>query len=306
VKRLTMLVTPDGKWVFPNTAEFFAALGDPAPDYDAAAFAVKNLGFISFQTIEQSVVEIELHPRNVELPALLAVQQQLLTSQVRLFRVKYFDTAWQSEISSSAEHTIERLSELCAPVHTPPQSNRFFVEQRNFSDLFEDQNSRLLPLVQKWRVSFGHFDGSIIALAMQHQLLSRLMIVGVKPRDAEPVFRFVGDGHRWLGDDNPIRFTGEKIVDQPDKEYGEWVAEFYKGVATTGQPRYDLVTARLQQDDEAPPSVVQYQRLLLPWRTPSKEVLVTLCSEKVGTGMSMPCLPVESNSSSAMKLARSS
>ena len=56
----------------------FAALGDPDPDYDAVSFAVRNLGFIKFEVIRQSVVEIELHPRNIELPALLAVQQQLL------------------------------------------------------------------------------------------------------------------------------------------------------------------------------------------------------------------------------------
>ncbi len=308
VKRLTMLVTPDGQWVFPDTAEFFAALGDPAPDYDAAAFAVKNLGFIKWQMIEQSIIEIELHPRNVELAALLAAQQQLLSSPVRLFRIKYFDTSWQSEISSSVEHTIERLSELCAPVYTPPRTDRFIVEKKDFAELFDDQNSNLVPLAQKWRASFGHFDPSIISLAVRHQLLSRLMIVGVKPRDPEPVFRFVGDGHRWLGGDNQLSLVGEKIIDQPDKEFGQWVAEFYKTVASTGQPCYDLVTASLRYEDEAgsPQRLVQYQRLLLPWKTPSNEVFVTLCSDKLEKRIAAPFLVAASDSSSSMKLAKSS
>ena len=47
-----MLVTPDGRWVLPNTEEFLAVLGDAAPDYDAISFAVKNLGFIKLQIIE--------------------------------------------------------------------------------------------------------------------------------------------------------------------------------------------------------------------------------------------------------------
>src|SRR5579863_8491750 len=118
VQRLTMLVTPEGQWVFPNTAEFYTALGDPNPDYDATAFAVKNLGFIKFEVIEKSIIEIELHPRNVELPALLAVQQQLLSSDIKLFRIKYFNDTWQSEISSTAEHAVERLSQLAAPPFT--------------------------------------------------------------------------------------------------------------------------------------------------------------------------------------------
>lgn len=309
MKRQTMFVTPDGEWVFANTAEFFAALGDPAPDYDAGAFAVKNLGFIKWDMIEQSIIEIELHPRNVEFPALLAVQQQLLSAPVRLFRIKYFDTAWQSEIAASVEHTIDRLSELCAPVYPPPRTNRFIVEKQNFGDLFSDSESKLLPLAQKWRVSFGQFDPSIISLAVRHQLLSRLMIVGVKPRNQGPVFRFVGEGHRWLGCDNPLTYVGHKVADQPDREYGEWVTEFYKTVASTGQPAYDLVTAWLRYEDEegSPQRLVQYQRLLLPWKTPSNEVFVTLCSEKVGKEIPAVCLADDPlASSSSMKLAKSS
>ncbi len=67
-----------------DSAEFRAALGDPEPDYDGAAFAVENLGFIRFQILDNSIIEVDLHPRNVEIPALLAVQQQLLTSHIRL------------------------------------------------------------------------------------------------------------------------------------------------------------------------------------------------------------------------------
>ena len=106
MQQLTLLATPDGQWVLPDSPDFYAALGDPNPDYDAIAFAVKNLGFIKFQVVQRSLVEIELHPRNVELTALLAVQQQLLSSDIRLFRIKYFDTHWKSEIASSARSSL--------------------------------------------------------------------------------------------------------------------------------------------------------------------------------------------------------
>ena len=132
----TMLVTPDGQWVLPETPEFFAALGDPTPDYDSVAFAVKNRGFIKVNTIEHSLIEIELHPRNVELQALLAVQQQLVSAPVKLFRIKSFDTEWRSEISASAEQAVARLSELCAPVFTPPVDERFRVEPQDLEALF--------------------------------------------------------------------------------------------------------------------------------------------------------------------------
>jgi hypothetical protein len=283
VKRLTMLVTSDGRWVLEDSAEFLAALGDPDPDYDAPLFAVKNLGFIKFQILDRSVVEIELHPRNVQLPALLAVQQQLLSSQVGLFRVKYFDTAWRSEIMISSERAISRLSELCAPAFAPPPRERFTSEPKDFSSLFSDEGNPLRLLAQKWRVSFGYFDPTVISFAIDHQLLSRMMIAGVKTRATDPVFRFIGDGFKSLDDGYPFHAIGEKIENLPDKDYGGWVSEFYKSVARTAQPRYDLVTAAIEAQPAAHKFfVTRYERLLLPWKTPSDEVLVTVVSKTVG------------------------
>ena len=283
MKHFMMLVTPDGEWVSPGSPDFLAALGDPNPDYDAVAFAVANLGFIKFQVIERSIVEIELHPRNVELPALLAAQQQLFTSDVRLFRTKYFDVGWKSEISSSAEATIARLSELCTPSFEPRSNERFVVQRKDFSTVFENEDHWLRPLAQKWRVSFGQFDPGVISLAVSHKLLSWMMVIGVKQRNQEPVWRFIGEGHQWIGGQYRLSGVGEKVVNMPDKDYGEWVTEFYKTVARAGEPRYDLIDATIRYEDERgkPEKPVRYERLLLPWKTPSEEVFVTMCSKVV-------------------------
>ncbi|MGA7263928.1 MAG: hypothetical protein WA709_13760 [Stellaceae bacterium] len=277
MNRLTMLVSAEGTWMFEDSAEFRAALGDQEPDYDGAAFAVKNLGFLKFQILDNSIIEIDLHPHNVEIPALLAVQQQLLNSQIKLFRLKYFDVSWKSEIICSAELAVARLSELCAPRFALSAADRFLVEPQDYLRLFESEQGPLQLMAQKWRMSFGHFDPSVISFAIKKDLLSRLIIVGVKPPGTEPVFRFIGDGHNnWLDDNYHLRAIGEKVQDQPDKNYGQWVSQFYKSVASTGQPRYDYVTAAIQR----PPGTytTRYERLLLPWKTPSDEVLVTLSS----------------------------
>ncbi len=282
MKRLSMLVTPDGQWMLEDSTEFLAALGDPNPDYDAALFAVKNLGFIKFQVLDGSIVEIELHPRNVQLPALLAVQQQLLSSQVRLFRIKYFDTAWHSEITTAAEPTISRLSELCAPAFQPSVTDRFLVEPRDYSTLFSDTTSPLRFMAQKWRMSLGYFDPSVIPFAIKHELFSLMAIAGIKARGGDPVFRFIGDGFKWLQNEYQFNGIGERIENLPDKEYGGWLSAFYKSVATSGQPRYDIVTAAIKTDLENKKRyLIRYERLLLPWKTRSDEILVTLSSKKL-------------------------
>jgi hypothetical protein len=283
VKRLSMLVTPEGQWVLEDSTEFRAALGDPNPDYDAAQFAVKNLGFIKFQVLDGSIVEIDLHPRNVGLPALLAVQQQLLSSQVRLFRIKYFDTTWRSEIMTAAEPTITRLAELCAPAFQPSISDRFLIEPRDYSALFSDTTSPLRFMAQKWRMSLGYFDPSVIPFAIKHDLFSLMAIAGVKARGGDPVFRFIGDGFKWMETEYQFNGIGERIENMPpDKEYGGWAAEFYKSVARTGQPRYDIVTASIETKVAQPKLyTTRYERLLLPWKTPSDEIFVTLSSKKL-------------------------
>jgi len=282
MKRLTMLVTPDGRWVIEDSAEFLAALGDPSPDYDAASYAVKNLGFVRFQVLDQSVIEIELHPHNVELPALLAVQQQLLKSTVKLFRIKYFTTEWQSEILPAPNLAVSRLSELCAPRFAPAEKERFLVEPQDFSKLYDGGEDSLHLLAQKWRMLFGHFDPSVISFAIKQQMLSRLMIFGVKPDWSDPVFRFIGDGFRWLENDYQFLGVGERVGNQPDRDYGGWVAEFYKSVARTGQPRYDHVTAAIQ-NSPGPQKLftTRYERLLLPWKTSSEEILVSMLSKRL-------------------------
>jgi hypothetical protein len=286
MKHLTMLISPDGRWVVEDSAEFLAALGDPRPDYDATAFAVKNLGFIKFQILDQSVIEIELHPYTVELPALLAVQQQLLMSKVGLFRIRHFDTAWQSEILPSADLAVTRLSELCAPKFAPATKERFFVEPQDYSKLFDGSDGPLQLLAQKWRMSFGHFDPTVISFAIKQQMLSRMMIFGVKPDVTDPVFRFIGDGFGWLESDYQFHGIGERVENQPDKDYGEWVSEFYRSVARSGQPRYDHVSAAIQAGPGGHHElfISRYERLLLPWKTSSDEILVSMLSKRVEDG----------------------
>lgn len=291
VKRTTMVVNPAGEWVSPIVSDLLAALQLPDPADDPLAYVVENLGYIKLQTIEGVIVEIELRPCKVELQALLAVQQQLQATDARLFRIRYLETAWQSEICSSVEHAIERLSELCAPVFMPATNDLYVAEARDLSIVFDDDTHRFRPLVQKWRVSFGYFDSNVIALAVQHDLLSSLTVVGIKPLERDPLFRFIGQGHSWAG--NHLARPGESVENQPDRQYGRWLAEFYKFVASTKQPHYDLVTVRLQQGAEhgEPPPTVCYERLLLPWKTSSREVFVTSCLAIV----ELPASPADSS-----------
>lgn len=302
------LVTPDGEWLRTGTPEFFDAIGDPAPNYDAFTFAVKNLGFVGLQILNHQIAEVHLHPRNVALPALLSVQQELLTCPTELYRLIYLTTEWRSEITASREQAITRLSELCSPSFITPVHQRFLIEPKDLSNLFSDEENPLRPLAQKWRVAFGHFDPTVIPLAIERGLLPRLMIIGIKPNTIDPVFRFIGDGFNWADERFQISAIGARTENQPDKEYGEWVSEFYKVVGRSGEPRFDLVTAAIGQPRLSGSQVdrIVYERLLLPWKTPSGEILVTMASQLVDTYVGSKPSSMGTGNSVRMKAARSS
>jgi hypothetical protein len=210
----------------------------------------------------------------------LAIQQRLQPSHLHLFRIRYFDTAWHSEIIGSSEQAIVRLSQLTAPQFVEPVRQRFLVEPRAYSQLFDDEDNELRFMAQKWRMSLGHFDNTLIPFAIKHQLLSRIMIVGVRGGATDPVYRFVGDSHStWLDQRYHRSIIGERLENIPDRDYGEWASQFHKHVARTGQPRFDCVTAAIQGQPTIYKS--RYERLLLPWSTGGAEILVTVCNRRL-------------------------
>jgi hypothetical protein len=133
----------------------------------------------------------------------------LLQAGIKLFRVRYFDTEWHSEISSSAERTVARLSELCTPVFTPATHERFIVEPQDFGQLFHDDENQLRPLAQKWRVTFAHFDPSFISLTVRQQLLPLTAIVGVKPPTMSRSSGLSATA-TWVGTQYRVNGIGEK------------------------------------------------------------------------------------------------
>jgi hypothetical protein len=123
---IELLIGPDGRWFRENSPELFAELGDFRPDFDSTLFAIKNLGFIKFARYD-SLVEITMHPRNVEELALHALQKLVSTSHARMFRINHFDLLWEHEIVSSAREAVVRLSGLYETLNSnhlrPPMAN---------------------------------------------------------------------------------------------------------------------------------------------------------------------------------------
>ena len=284
LQQLTILVTGDGKWVLPDSEEFRAALGDPNPDYDAVGFAVRNLGFVKFQVLDRLVTEIELlHPRNVERAgSLLALERLLGEVGTNLFRIRYLEDEWRSEISSLAEHTVARLRELCAPVFEPPSAEKFSADIKNYDQLGRDGAVSLRLFAQKWRTAFGNFDSDVISFAVDHRILPRMMITQIAQPNSDPVFQLYR--RRSRGARRTLSVRGPRPPHAEHAGQGlrrRWIAEFYKAVAASAPAALRHRPAPTSRISAGASQVIRYERLLLPWKTSSGGVLVSLVSNRI-------------------------
>jgi len=119
-----IFLAPDGAWLREDSSEFLAALGDPDPDYDAPLFAIKNLGFILVRLVDASLVEVTLHPRNVEPAALRSLHHWLQSFESCSFKFNYMRERWVLEHFTAPVQLMCRLFEITAS-EMPEELNYF-------------------------------------------------------------------------------------------------------------------------------------------------------------------------------------
>jgi hypothetical protein len=279
---MDFLITSDGDWLVAGSKEVEARIGYDDPDFDLTSFAVKNLGFIQVTWASPTTVRVRLHPDQVSPAALESLKSRRDTFGSARVELNWLTNSWQTENYVDAVSALSRVDALIQAFL--PGVERYRANRQELSVLEAADGHPLKLLLQKWRVSFQAFSDSVMPFAIQHGIFSRMMIAGVRKTTPDPVFRYIGDGFSKLwGESFTVNAIGDKIENQPDKQYGAWVSQFYSEVAETARPRFDVVEAIVPQAQRGP--WIRYERLLLPWRTPSGEVFVTLASATLATSL---------------------
>lgn len=287
MKRSALLVTSDGQRVLPETDAFFATLARLVPGSDPIGFAVSELGFVKFHQADDAVTTIELDPRSVDRRALLRAERQIRDCGATAFCVRTTGAAASASALLSAAEAVSRLRELPAPPAKPAAAGRFTAQPLDYASLLRKTDDPFCRLGRKWCSAFGAFDPSIMAFINENRLQSRFVVFGVTRRTEEVVFRFVDDLDNWMTLQCGVNPIGESLENVPDREYGTWVAQFYRAVARTGEPRCDVVSGTFLNATDTR-YACRYERLLLPWKTASDETLVTLVSRVVWRSTDAP------------------
>jgi hypothetical protein len=280
MKRSALLVTSDGQRVLPETDAFFATLARIVPGSDPIGFAVRDLGFVKFHQGDDAVAIIEFDPRSVDRRALLRAERHIRDCGAAAFYIKTIGAAGSAGPPLPATEAVSRLSELRAPPDKPAAAGRFSSQPLDYASLLRKTDDPFCRLGRKWCSAFGAFDESIMAFVNENRMQSRFVVFGVTRRTEDVVFRFVDDLDSWMTLQCGVNPVGESLENVPDREYGSWVAQFYRAVARTGEPRCDIVSGTFSNATDTG-YACRYERLLLPWKTASDETLVTTVSRVV-------------------------
>ena len=275
-RRISVLIDDQGTCWPSGSRELFARLGNADPDFDMPSYAVRNLGFIEVEGTTESI-NLRLRPGAVDPKALAALFYLLSDTTPRRVVLGYFIDSWGYEICPGSEKVFVRIEELVQEAARHRPNNAYLSTRKDPAGLVDSRDTHLSFLFAKWRASFGTFhDGTMEDLATLG-LLDRTLILDYYGGSDILIIKNWGKGLRFFGSDWTTKAPGHSMENQPDRDYAAWVARGYREAVRTHGPVFEQIDAVIRAKDHDP-TRREYERLILPWRTPQGDTIITGCS----------------------------
>jgi len=223
-------------------------------------YAIRNLGFVAVKDLGGSL-RISLRPAIVSPIAFSALLYWLHDRAVDRVLISFLDRDWSHEMLGSRQDAVRKLM---ARIDFGQGSREGDFLQQSLPLESLPASSPLKGVLDLWSASGGKFDRERLAPLLERALNGRFVLVEAVPDKPSLVIKDVGGGltkpaKYWLG-----RSIGNRVEDQPDYDYGRWIADFYRQVLTTGEPSLSDVDAVINWPHHARQSF-RYRRLVVPF-----------------------------------------
>ena len=206
-------------------------------------------------------LRISLRPSVVSPIAFSALMYWLHDRSADRVLISYCDRESTHEMTRSRDEAVRKLMSR-VDFGQGARDGDFLQEDLPLDGL--PQTSPLWDVLEAWRASGGKFDRERLAPLLERALNGRFVLVEASPERPSMVIKDVGSGlskpaEYWLA-----RSIGNRVEDQPDYDYGKWIANYYRDVVTQGAPRLGNVDAVINWPQQSRRSF-RYQRLLVPF-----------------------------------------
>ncbi len=238
-------------------------------------YAIRNLGFVAVKEMGGSL-RISLRPAVVSPIAFSALLYWLHDRMVDRVLVSFLDSDWSHEMLRSRQDAVRKLMTR-VDFGRGKRDGDFLQRSLPLDSLSEA--SPLKAVLDMWCGSEGKFDRERLAPLLERALNGRFVLVEAAADRPTLLIKDIGSGlrrpaHHWLS-----RSIGNRVEDQPDYDYGKWVAGTYRDVLDRGEPDLRDVDAVISFPQEARQSF-RYRRLLLPFATDDKADII-LCASLI-------------------------
>lgn len=266
------LIDDDGE-SWPDQSSVLARrLGYPDPDFDLAAYAVRNIGFIHLRPHGGGVrvaLRAEFFSRTTLTGALYAVLEM---RPARIVLAVLREDTWCYEMFNDLGSFAERTEDLASDKDVTGRQP-WLTQERKLKALSNPPLAKLRPLVARWRQNRGRLSDDLFATLSANGLVRRCVLARKPPTSSRLVVEHFGAGIRMLRPCEALELVGRDLDDVPDRGYGSWVAEAYATTLASRRLRLEAVRAVIRTS-EAATIRARYDRLLMPWRRGDDEMFV--------------------------------
>ena len=255
-----------------NSPALAARLGYREPDFDAPAYAVRNLGFIHVRHHEEGV-RVSLRSGTFSLLTLTAALYALIDRRPRrIVLAVFWGEDWSYEMFTGLGSFAERAEDLAAgkPVAGRPL---WLAVEKNLDALDQPGFVKVNPVVALWKSNRGRLSAELTEILRATDLIQRAVLVRKLPHSSRLVYQHFGGGIKMMRPCETFEMIGRDAHDVPDKEYGDWVANAYGEALSRRRLRLDGVRATVGTSQSATLRV-RYDRLLMPWRRGNSDLFV--------------------------------
>ena len=254
-----LLIDEKGK-TWPDDWELARRIGYADPRFDLPTFAVVERGFIHLRDRER-IAHVSVREQRFNLITFAGALLEL----GRMNPVRIVLRVLRDE--QPAYYVFTDLYDFAAQVE--PMAGGQPLEMR-LPRLAEARNLRVLnlapfaparPIVDLWRQTRGALSENVKGALFAGGVLSRTILTRRLPGSERLVTEEFGSAFKFL---KPRDIVGRDIDDQPDRDYGAWLANTYGAVLRRGTLCVESCQARIQMSATTTVNV-HYDRVLIPW-----------------------------------------
>jgi hypothetical protein len=265
-----LLIDDQGKLWNGSSRELRLAFDSPYSGGEFSHYAILNLGFVAINGYVNSF-QIRLRPAVVSDRTVATLRQWLGTCDAARGVVSSFGVEWSSELIMGATAALARIEHLVAEGRrAKPQD---YIARPVAPEVLTEMPA-VARIVNDWDRLSQPSGQHVLMDLLKQAFGDRYIVVKKEPHQGSLVFAELGDGLFTKYETWRTCAVGAPVEEQPDRDYGRWVAGTYNEVIRSGKPSIEDIDAIVRWP-HAGRTRLRYRRVLIPLRRENSEMLLS-------------------------------